>query len=157
MLSTFHDFSKRLKNWHKIKESLVAIGLLFKKLIFHLITGTWSVTIKYFIKRGAPKTNLVRKNMNEISLPWGSLSFKTEILKKKSWFTIFVHPGDGKKKNINQSFCVNVNFFARKKNKTKKHYTMWFRWGIIPILCVDSVSKGSTDVEKSILQNFNFF
>ena len=62
------------------------------------------------------------------------------------------------KKNINQSFCVNVNFFTRKKNKTKKHYTtLWFRWGIIPILCVDSVSKGSTGVEKSIFRNFNFF
>ena len=60
------------------------------------------------------------------------------------------------KKNINQSFCVNVNFFTRKKNKTK-NTTLWFRWGIIPILCVDSVSKGSTGVEKSILRNFNFF
>ena len=94
--------------------------------------------------------------MNEISLPWGSLSFKTEILKKKSWFTIFVHPGDGKKK-FKSIFLCERKFFYKEKNKTKKHYTMWFRWGIIPILCVDSVSKGSTGVEKSILWNFNFF
>ena len=60
------------------------------------------------------------------------------------------------KKNINQSFCVNVNFFTRKKTK-QKNTTLWFRWGIIPILCVDSVSKGSTGVEKSIFRNFNFF
>ena len=47
--------------------------------------------------------------MNEISLPWGSLSFKTEILKKKSGFTIFVHPGDGKKKYKSIFLCDKQN------------------------------------------------
>ena len=58
--------------------------------------------------------------MNEISLPWGSLSFKTEILKKKCWFTIFVHPGDGKKKYKSIFLCERKFFYKEKKKQKQK-------------------------------------